>query len=69
LQVVKKTNGPLVSIVPLPFPDNHRGERRLMYIKTVTHLFIKMDENLGGCAFYVDDIKIRKNCKQSKNGY
>jgi len=28
-----------------------------MYIKTVTHLFIKMDENLGGCAFYVDDIK------------
>ena len=27
-----------------------------MYIKTVTHLFIKMDENLGGCAFYVDDI-------------
>ena len=29
-----------------------------MYIKTVTHLFIKMDENLGGCAFYVDDIEL-----------
>ena len=25
-----------------------------MYIKTVTHLFSKMDENLGGWAFYVD---------------